>query len=178
MRAPAAELRRWKDDRRGRCRSRRRPTSVGGNSRREHGLPQRSPLLILTANLARLSPGSGDVRMCVAVDLGWSGRRLRRSRSALGSVVVDMPVTGANDVSGYLDHEGRERREPTRCGKHLVCATAKRDGLLEPAPVEENLPGIQHRLSTTAGSLHIACLRGAAAGFALVVIRESVFELV
>ncbi|HWS35100.1 MAG TPA: GNAT family N-acetyltransferase [Actinoplanes sp.] len=57
-------------------------------------------------------------------------------------------------------------------------ATAKRDGLLVPAAAEEKLPGIQHRLSTSTGSLHVAYLRGEPAGFALVVTHESALELV
>ncbi len=57
-------------------------------------------------------------------------------------------------------------------------ATAKRDNLVAPAPVEEKLPGIQQRLSTDAGSLHIAYLRGDAVGFVLMVTHATVLEVV
>ncbi|GLW31937.1 GNAT family N-acetyltransferase [Actinoplanes regularis] len=57
-------------------------------------------------------------------------------------------------------------------------ATAERDNLLGPAPLEEKLPGIQHRLSTAGSSLHVAHLRGEAVGFVLVVTGEAVLELV
>ncbi len=59
-----------------------------------------------------------------------------------------------------------------------ACATAKRDNLVAPAPVEEKLSGIRHRLSTDSGSLHIAHLRGDAAGFVLLVTHATVLEVV
>jgi GNAT superfamily N-acetyltransferase len=91
---------------------------------------------------------------------------------------VDEPATESDGVADV-----RITRDDSTGSQRVAAgiwarATAKRDSLLVPAPVEKKLPGIQHRLSTAAGSLHVAYLQGEPAGFALVVTHESVLELV
>ncbi|GAB1645789.1 GNAT family N-acetyltransferase [Krasilnikovia sp. MM14-A1259] len=91
---------------------------------------------------------------------------------------MDLPASELN----YVADVRITRNESDDSQRVAACiwarATARRDNLLVPAPVEAKLPGIQRRLSTGAGSLHIAYLRGEAAGFALVVTHESALELV
>ncbi|GAB1688586.1 hypothetical protein KRM28CT15_03890 [Krasilnikovia sp. M28-CT-15] len=90
---------------------------------------------------------------------------------------MDMPAIESDDVADIQVTRDRSVESQRAAASIWARATARRDSLLVPAPVEEKLPGIRHRLSTDAGSLHVAHLRGEAAGFALVVAHESVLEL-
>jgi len=82
---------------------------------------------------------------------------------------------GAADLTIARDDSAHGRRTAASLWAR---ATARRDGRPGPDPIEAKLPGIRHRLSTGAGSLHIAHLRGEPAGFALVVMGDAVLELV
>lgn len=103
----------------------------------------------------------------------WSARG-RPLRSLLVNMSAAEP-DGVADVRIMRDDSAESQRAAAGI---WACATAKRDGLLVPAAAEDKLPGIQHRLSTSGGSLHIAYLRGETAGFVLVVAQESVLEVV
>src|SRR4051794_9007051 len=86
-------------------------------------------------------------------------------------------------MSGMTSADIRIIRDDSAAGQRTAAsiwarATAERDNLPAPAPIEEKLPGIQHRLSADAGSLHIAHWHGDAAGFAVLVPRAAVLELV
>ncbi|GGK18649.1 hypothetical protein GCM10010124_09070 [Pilimelia terevasa] len=82
---------------------------------------------------------------------------------------------GAADIR--ITPDGSAQGQRTAAGL-WAAAVARRDHLPAPAPVEEKLPAIRRRLSTGAGSLHIARVRQRAVGFALLVTREPVLELV
>jgi GNAT superfamily N-acetyltransferase len=86
-------------------------------------------------------------------------------------------------MSGMTSADIRITRDDSAAGQRTAAsiwarATAERDNLAAPASIEEKLPGIQHRLSADAGSLHIAYCDGNAAGFAILVTRAAVLELV
>jgi ribosomal protein S18 acetylase RimI-like enzyme len=83
------------------------------------------------------------------------------------------PVTTA-DIRIGPDDSAEARHAAAGIWAH---ATAQRDNR-EPASIETTLPGIQHRLTAEAGSLHIARLHGAVVGFVLLVARATVLEVV
>ena len=85
---------------------------------------------------------------------------------------MDLPATGPTGFADVVITRDDSAPSQRLAAQIWARATAERDGLLVPAAAEEKLPGIQHRLSTGNGSLHIARLRGRAAGFALVVAHE------
>ncbi|WP_268111572.1 GNAT family N-acetyltransferase [Nocardioides pini] len=78
------------------------------------------------------------------------------------------------NVSVTRDQGASSRGEAARI---WAVATAHRDGRSEPAPTSSALPVIERGLGHAGATLHLASLRGRAAGFALVVPQDRALEI-
>lgn len=83
-------------------------------------------------------------------------------------------VLETSSVAVVRDRDPSSQWEAARI---WAAATAQRDNEPEPAPVEAALPIIETGLRGADATLHLACLRKRAVGFALVVVQHNGLEI-